>query len=476
MDSSTKRLIRKATELPLPRLKRILSFSVIILFGVLSGWLVAETTDLTPQIAYMTGILVTAALLWATETIPLFATSLLIIGAQVILLGNPGNWSILNTPGIATIPYQRFLDPISDPIIYLFLGGFILAKVGVKVNVDVYLSSVMLRIFGLSAKSALLGVIVITTIFGMWISNTATTAMMIILTSSILAFVPASNSFRKGLTLAIPFSASIGGLATPIGSPPNAIAVGLLANEGVQVDFLTWMVIMLPLVVVLLFILFQLLWLRYKPEIPLMLTPVEKKPFSGEGIFVIVVFGITVLLWLTDSWHGIPSAVVALFPAIMFTATGLLSIKEFNRLEWNILFVIAGGLALGEGMSLTGLDKVIADSLPLESEWIVLIIFITTLVVGTFMSNTTTAILFIPMAISMAHQLEGVNVKFMAIGLAVMAGSSMALPISTPPNAIAYSTNELTTKDFAVNGIVIGISSLIITYCYFWLLTYLGFW
>src|SRR5690606_27561126 len=127
----------------------------------------------------------------------------------------------------------------------------------------------MLRIFGLSAKSALLGVIVSTTVFGMWISNTATTAMMITLTGSLLAFVPAGNSFRKGLTLAIPFSASIGGLMTPIGSPPNAIAVGLLANEGVQIDFLTWMIIMFPLVVILLFILFQLLWHRYKPETPL---------------------------------------------------------------------------------------------------------------------------------------------------------------------------------------------------------------
>lgn len=476
MDKRTKHLYKLKTELQLPRVKRLLMFLAIVLTGVLSSWIALETTDFSPPVAYMTGILVTAALLWATEIIPLFATSLLIIGAQIILLGNPGEWAMLQTPGIAPIPYQSFLAPISDPIVYLFLGGFILAKVGVKVNVDVYLSSTMLRVFGLSAKRVLIGVIVCTTIFGMWISNTATTAMMITLTGSLLAFVPPGNSFRKGLTLAIPFSASIGGLVTPIGSPPNAIAVGLLANEGVRIDFLTWMIIMLPLVLVLLFILFQLLWHSYKPDTPLMLTPVKAKPFGGEGIFVIIVFTITVLLWLTDSLHGIPSAVVALFPAVMFTATGLLSIKEFNRLEWNILFVIAGGLALGQGMNLTGLDKVIANSLPLESEWIVLIIFTTTLLVGTFMSNTTTAILFIPMAMSMAQQLEGVNMKFMALGLAVMAGSSMALPISTPPNAIAYSTDELTTKDFAINGTVIGIASLLLTYGYFWLLTYFGLW
>src|SRR5690606_38379749 len=123
---------------------------------------------------------------------------------------------------------------------------------GVKVNVDRYISSFMLRIFGLKAKSSLLGVIVCTAVFGMWISNTAITAMMISLTGTLLMSVPKGNSFRKCVILAIPFSAGIGGLMTPISSPPNAIAVGLLAKEGVNVGFLNWMIIVSPLVVLLL--------------------------------------------------------------------------------------------------------------------------------------------------------------------------------------------------------------------------------
>src|SRR5690606_17182985 len=125
------------------------------------------------------------------------------------------------------------------------------------------------------------------------------------------------------------------------------------------------------LVLVLLTVLYFLIWFHYKPPLPLRLNPIEKKPFTRKGKFVIIVFCFTVLMWLTDSIHGIPAAVVALFPVITFTATGMLSAKEFNRIEWNILFIIAGGLSLGQGMNLSGLDKVLLGFLPVESNWIV---------------------------------------------------------------------------------------------------------
>ncbi len=424
----------------------------------------------------MLAILIAAALLWITETIPLFATSLLIIGAQIILLGNPGNWEILRTAGTEPLPYRDFLDPISDPIIMLFLGGFILAKVGVSVGVDRHISSAVLKIFGLSPKKALMGVIICTAVFGMWISNTATTAMMITLTGSFLASVHAGNPFRRAVTLAIPFSAGIGGLMTPISSPPNAIAVGLLANNGIHVDFLKWIILVAPLALMLLLILYHLLWHFYKPEKSLSLTPVEVKPFSKKAKFVIVIFSITVLLWLTDSLHGIPSAVVALFPVIIFTASGLLDAKQFNSLDWNILFLIAGGLALGQGMNLTGLDQHIAGMIPVSAAGIILIMFLLAIALSTIISNTTAAVLLIPIAISMAAISENIHVKFLVIGLAIMCGSSMILPISTPPNAIAYSTGELSKRDFIISGAIIGFCSLAITYGYFWMLTYLKVW
>jgi len=236
------------------------------------------------------------------------------------------------------------------------------------------------------------------------------------------------------------------------------------------------MIIVTPLALLLLFILYHILWYFYKPGKALSLTPIEVKPFTKKGKFVVVIFSITVLLWLTDSIHGIPAAVVALFPVIMFTATQLLSVKDFNRIDWNILFVIAGGLALGQGMSLTGLDQHIAGMIPVNAAGIILIMFLLAIAIGTFLSNTTTAVLLIPMAISMAIISENIHIKFMVIGLAIMCGSSMILPISTPPNAIAYSTGELSKKDFAISGAIIGFCSLAITYGYFWMLTYFKAW
>ncbi|MBK9332405.1 MAG: anion permease [Ignavibacteria bacterium] len=131
-------------------IRRLINFIVIILVSVFVSWWASSSLE-TPA-AYMLAILIAAALLWVTETIPLFATSLLIIGAQIIFLGNPGNWEILRSAGRETFPYRDFLDPLSDPIIILFLGGFILAKVGVIVGVDRYISSAVLKIFGHSAK------------------------------------------------------------------------------------------------------------------------------------------------------------------------------------------------------------------------------------------------------------------------------------------------------------------------------------
>jgi sodium-dependent dicarboxylate transporter 2/3/5 len=342
--------------------------------------------------------------------------------------------------------------------------------------VDRYISSAVLKIFGRSAKKALMGVIICTAVFGMWISNTATTAMMISLTGTFLLSVPEGNPFRKAITLAIPFAAGIGGLMTPISSPPNAIAIGLLASNGIQVGFLKWMIIVMPLALLLLFILYHLLWFFYKPDQPLSLTPIEVKPFTKQGKFVVVIFFITVLLWLSDTIHGVPAAVVALFPVIIFTATQLLSVKDFNHIDWNILFVIAGGLALGQGMSLTGLDKEIARMIPVNAAGIILIMFLLAMAMSTFLSNTTTAVLLIPMAISMAVISENIHIKFMVIGIAIMCGSSMILPISTPPNAIAYSTGELTKKDFAKNGAIIGFCSFALTYGYFWMLTHFRLW
>jgi sodium-dependent dicarboxylate transporter 2/3/5 len=169
--------------------------------------------------------------------------------------------------------------------------------------------------------------------------------------------------------------------------------------------------------------------------------------------FVVVVFTITVMLWITDRWHGLPASVVSLLPAVVFTATGLLNRDHLNSLEWNILILIAGGISLGAGMQMTGLDAILAGWLPVSAEGggmvALALLVVITITVGSFMSNTAIANLLLPIGISTAITAgEGaVGAVQMALSLALAAAVSMALPISTPPNAIAYARGEFTTRD-----------------------------
>jgi solute carrier family 13 (sodium-dependent dicarboxylate transporter), member 2/3/5 len=159
-----------------------------------------------------------------------------------------------------------------------------------------------------------------------------------------------------------------------------------------------------------------------------------------------------VLLWMTDRWHGLPPAVVALLMAVVLTTTGIINSEDLARLEWSILILIAGGISLGTGMQLTGLDQVVAQWLPATGKsgfWLLAVQVMATLVVGTFMSNTAAANLFLPIGLSSAA-ISGAEGSLypiqVAMSIALAASMSMALPISTPPNALAYASGEVTTR------------------------------
>ncbi|BDD07313.1 SLC13 family permease [Aureibacter tunicatorum] len=417
------------------------------------------------QASLMTGIFVLAGLLWATEALPLFATALLVIALEVVLLANPIGLDGLGFANGDSPSYRKFFAPISNPIIILFLGGFVLAQASVKEGVDKALAGFILKVFGGKPAMVLLGMMSITAIFSMWMSNTATTAMMMTLTVPMLAQLPKGEPIRKGIVLSIPFAANIGGLGTPIASPPNAVAVGVLSEIGQDVGFLDWMKVGVPLAAVLLFIAWGLLWVFYKPSSKDIELKVGKEKIVGRAWFVIGVFSVTILLWLTEKIHGIPTAVVALIPVVMFTATNVLTRKDINSLEWNILLLIAGGIALGEGMSMTGLDKIIIGKIPLQPETSVAVLTVATLLFSTFMSNTAASNLILPIGIALATSMVGANTptpKVIGISIALVASMAMSLPVSTPPNVIAYSSGEIETKDFLKLGSIIGFIGLII--------------
>ena len=203
----------------------------------------------------------------------------------------------------------------------------------------------------------------------------------------------------------------------------------------------------------------------YPPKAEGLTLRADRASLSGRGVFVLTVLVLTVGLWLTDRWHGLPTAVVALLPAIAFTATGVLDQTDVDSLEWDILILIGGGIALGAGIQMTGLDQIVVGAVPLGGASVGIGLVAATVVVSTFMSNTAAANLLIPIGVSFAAQLVpggGPGPFQIGCSIALAASLSMGLPVSTPPNAIAYASGDLETTDFVRAGGVIGLLGVVL--------------
>lgn len=451
------------------RQPRVLAGVIGSLFlASMTFWWLSQMNGIPREAALMGGIFALAATLWITEALPLFATSLLVIALQAILIANPGGWPGLGFESGASPSYRAILGTAADPVLVLFFGGFVLAQAAVKQGVDRAMSALLLRPFGGKPQWVLLGLMLVTLLFGMWMSNTATATMMLALITPMLAALPSHEPFRKALVLCIPFSANIGGISTPIASPPNAVAVGFLREAGHSVAFLDWMLVAVPLALALTLLTWIVLWKSFSPvNVQLRLEHTGGK-LTGNGWFVVAVFVATVLLWMSDQWHGLPPAVVALLPAVVLTATGVFTREDLGRLEWRILILIAGGISLGTGMQLTGLDQVIVRWLPHgggSGFWLLTALVLATLFVGTFMSNTAAANLFLPIGMSSATLVGSSGTLHpiqIAMSIAMAASMSMALPISTPPNAIAHARGEFTTREMARVGLLVGVLAAVL--------------
>jgi sodium-dependent dicarboxylate transporter 2/3/5 len=412
----------------------------------------------------MAGIFVLAALLWVTEALPLFVTALLVVGLQMVTLANPGGWAFLGFSGGASPSVGAVLAAAADAVLLLFLGGLMLARAAEQTEVGRVVSAKLLTPFGHRPSALLLGVMVVTATFSMWMSNTATAALMIAVLAPLLSGLPPSQPFRKGLTLAVPFAANIGGLGTPIASPPNALALGYLQRAGYPVAFLDWMLVAVPLMAGLLLFTWALLWRTFPPVGQVQLPVMEAPPLSRRGAFVVTVFFVTVALWLTGEWHRLPPSVVALVPIVALTAGQVLTERDVNGLDWTILILVAGGISLGAGMRMTGLDAIVVDWLPFDAgdspRVLAAVLVAAVLLLGTFMSNTAVANLLLPVAVSagLASGSGGMLVE-LTISIALAASLAMALPISTPPNAVAYARGTVTAGDMARIGAVVSMVS-----------------
>lgn len=423
-----------------------------------------------------------AAILWITEPIPIYATSLLV---TVLLLGMVSDASLLplrqgvGAPGFGTLlRYQAIMATFASPIVMLFLGGFFLALAAAKYRLDLNLARVLLKPFGQDPRFVLMGMMGITALFSMFISNTATTALVLALLAPILGAMREGDRGRTAFALAVPFSANVGGIGTIIGTPPNAIATRYLRGDA-ALGFGEWMAFAVPFVLILL----VFVWYLLLKAFPVQTERIELEiggAFATDwrALTVYATFAVTVLLWLTDGLHGLNAYVVAMLPVAVFSATAIVARQDLAEIRWDILWLIAGGIALGLALEETGLAVNLVASIPFAAFPPLLTVaglaLLTTLM-SNFMSNTATANLLLPIVAALGAtvpELAGVSgSRFVILAVTFSASLSMVLPISTPPNALAYGSGYFTTRDMARMGILIGAVGLALAYAYLYLLT-----
>ena len=418
-----------------------------------------------------------ATLMWILEVVSSWATSVAIIGLMLLFCSDSGvKWMCDPEQVGALLSYKSVMATFADPVIMLFIGGFILAIAATKTGLDAQLAKVLLKPFGKKSENVLLGFLLVTGLFSMFISNTATAAMMLTFLTPVFRQLPPEGKGRIAMALSIPLAANLGGMGTPIGTPPNTIALKYLNDpEGLNMGlgFGEWMMFMTPLVVILLFV----GWWLLKTIFPFSQKTVELE-IEGEmkrdahTYIVIFTFFITVALWLLDTVTGINSYTVALVPFVIFALTGVITKRDLEQINWSVIWMVAGGFALGYGLNASGLAANAVKSIPFGEFSPLLILLLSGIIcyaLSNFISNSATAALLMPIlavvCTAMGGKLETIGgTPTVLIGVAIAASSAMVLPISTPPNALAYATNLVQQKDMSKMGLIMGLLSMVLGY------------
>ena len=376
----------------------------------------------------------------------------------------------------------------ADPIIILFLGGFFLADAATKFRLDINLARVLLRPFGTNPKYVLLGLMSVTALFSMFMSNTATAAMMLALLTPVLALFKPEDRGRAAFALCIPIGANVGGIGTPIGTPPNAIALKFMQENGWNVTFGDWMMFGIPFVVIMLLIgWFILLKMFPIDQKSLDLAKEMKGKFmtTPKAWVVYITFIVTILLWvIPKQYHGLDANSVAIIPIAVFSVTGVITAKDLRAMSWDVLWLVAGGFALGVALGETKLANDLINSIPF-AEWDSLALIVGSslicLFMATFMSHTATAALLMPIMASVAAgmvaggAMDAPGAIGLLVTIAFASSLGMALPISTPPNAMAYATGHIEQKGMAISGTILCLIGLALSIGLMYLLGAVGF-
>lgn len=462
------------------------------------GGAAGNLTDIQAHAAsvrVVSGLLLWMITWWVTEAVPIPVTALLpgVVLPAFHVIGVQGNEPFFFTPVHALRGYAH-------PIIFLFLGGFLLAAAMQKSGLDRRITLWILTRGNLadSAKGVLFGLMVASAFLSMWISNTATTAMMLPIGLGILRRLnlrPGASNYGKSVMLGIAWAASIGGIGTIIGSPPNGIAVSILASQNLAtIDFLAWMKLGMPLVVGFVPLAWWLLTIRWRPEVKQIaggkkgLAKERQKlgSCSTSEKAATFAFCLAVGLWCTNPfWHHLlPPAVCAkigwideyiialsigilLFciPVDWKSRTFLLDWGDTRFVHWGTLLLFGGGIVLSEALFKTGLATWIGKSFITlfgnpSTLFMIIIIIILVVLMTEVTSNTAVSSMMVPIVISIALS-TGNDPVALSLAAAIAASLAFMLPVATPPNALVYGTGYIRIQDMIRVGFLLEILGLV---------------
>ena len=401
----------------------------------------------------------TCLVLWLGEIVPPFVPTFLLWTLTPLLLG-----SFDKKFGLANV-----LNWAVDPVLALFFGGFVLGVGCERFGFDKRLANIALRSAGASFARFLLLVILLTAFLSMWMSNIAAAALMLACLHPILLNFETDDGLRRALLVGIALGADLGGISTPIGTGPNAIAIASI-SETSRISFLGWMSFALPLALGMLILSFALIWFQVRKrqgEWSEKIVEVNEKVFDGENrqplkskesAFLFVLAG-TIVLWLTEPLHGVSASVVSLAATSLLFLTRLLVKEDLLRVDWSTLLLIAGGITLGKLLEQSELVKTIADDIAWNDFNPTLVLFLLCLASATLsalMSNTATAVMLIPLANLLVPE------PSTAILVAIAASFGIPFVVSTPPNAMVYGEGGLKFNDLFTPGIIIMILGCLI--------------
>ncbi|KAG5970071.1 hypothetical protein E4U58_000772 [Claviceps cyperi] len=420
-------------------------------------------------------LLVFVSMLWATETIPLFVTSLLVPFLSVVLRVVCDEDGFKHKRLSAKEATNAIFAAMWSPVIMLLLGGFTLAAALSKCKIDKRLATLILSKAGTQPRTVLMATMFVAAFASMLISNVAAPVLCYSIIEPMLRTLPSDSDMSKAVIIGIALASNIGGMLSPIASPQNVVAMGIMKPAP---TWLQWFFIVIPVGAVSILLIWVLLLVTFQPGKGTVIAPIRplKERFSGVQWAVAIITVATIGLWCAS--HQMEHifgdmGVIAIIPIVLFFGIGILTKEDFNNFPWTIIILAAGGLSLGKAVRSSGLlhelAEIVSKNVQGMSLYVVLVVFSALiLVIATFISHTVAALIFLPLVFDVGTSMDQPHPNLLVMGGVLMCSAAMALPTSGFPNMTAIMKEDATgqrylqVRHFISRGIPSSILTLVV--------------